>query len=145
MRRWGGEEEEEEEEEDLFVFNDTIEEQEPGAGVMRKLEGRAEALEGTLNSQNAGILLWAACVSCSLRAPGQASRWVHTLAQPLASLGNAVCMNTPELCQTHQFFVFCSVEPNFSVEAINDMGYSKDACYQWRTRFAVPSRDIPSS
>ena len=35
---------------------------EPGAGLMRELEGRAEALAGTLNAQNVANMLWAACV-----------------------------------------------------------------------------------
>lgn len=49
------------------------------------------------------------------------------MAQRLASLGNAFCLNTAELRQAHQFFVRCSVEPSFRVEAINGMGYLKEA------------------
>ena len=32
---------------------------EPGAGVMRKLEGRAEAVAGTFSAQNVASTLWA--------------------------------------------------------------------------------------
>ena len=32
---------------------------EPGAGLMRKLEGRAEALAGTFNAQDVANTLWA--------------------------------------------------------------------------------------
>jgi hypothetical protein len=95
---------------------------------MRELAGRAEALSGTLNAQPAGNLLWAACLFSTLRSPGQASRWVHVVAQRLASLGNAVCLNTDELRQVHQFFVCCSVEPSLCVEEIKDMGYLREAC-----------------
>ena len=35
---------------------------EPGAGVMRGLEGRAEALAGTFNAQDVANTLWAACL-----------------------------------------------------------------------------------
>jgi hypothetical protein len=34
---------------------------EPGAGVMRELEGRAEAVAGTFNAQEVANTLWAAC------------------------------------------------------------------------------------
>ena len=40
----------------------------------------------------------------------------------------SVCLNTAELCQLHQFFVWCSVEPRLGVEAINDMQSSKETC-----------------
>jgi hypothetical protein len=42
----------------------------------------------------------------------------------MASLRNAFCLNTAELCQAHQ--ILC-VEPSFTW-MINDMGYLKEAC-----------------
>jgi hypothetical protein len=95
---------------------------------MRGLEGRAEALAGTLNAQEVANMLWAACVFAMLRSPDEGSRWVHTVAQRLVSLGKAVCLNTAELCQLHQFFVCCSVEPRLGLEAINDMQSLKETC-----------------
>jgi hypothetical protein len=69
--------------------------------VVPKLEGRAEALAGTFNAQGVANTLWAAGVFAMLRSPDEGSRWVHTVAQRLVSLGKAVCLNTAELCQLH--------------------------------------------
>jgi len=44
---------------------------EPGAGVMRELAGRAEAVAGTFNAQDVAITLWAACIFSLLFDPGQ--------------------------------------------------------------------------
>jgi hypothetical protein len=41
---------------------------EPGAGMMRVLEGRAEAVAGTLKVQVVAITLWTACVFSIFRA-----------------------------------------------------------------------------
>jgi len=101
----------------------------PGAGLMRELEGRAEALAGTFNAQDVANTLWAACVFFFLFDPfGQGWRWVHTLEQRLVSLGEAASFNTAELCQVHQFFVSCSVDPKLRMEAINDMQALKVTC-----------------
>jgi hypothetical protein len=81
--------------------------QDPCLGVMTELEGRAEAMAGTFNAQEVTNTLWAACVFSILRAPGEGRRWINTIAQRLASLGKAACLNTAELCQVHQFFVCC--------------------------------------
>ena len=35
---------------------------EPGAGLMRELEGRVEALAGSFNAQGVEVTLWTACV-----------------------------------------------------------------------------------
>ena len=99
---------------------------EPGAGLMRELEGRAEALAGTFNTQEVTNTLWAACVFSILRAPGEGRRWINTIAQRLASLGKAACLNTAELCQVHQFFVCCSLEPRLHMEVISDMWALKE-------------------
>ena len=101
---------------------------EPGAGLMRLLEGRAEALAGTFNAQGVAITVWAACVFCILFDRGQGWRWVHTLVQRLASLGEAASFNTVQLRQVHQFFVGCSVEPGLRMEAVNDMWALKETC-----------------
>ena len=41
---------------------------EPGAGVIRELEGRAEALAGTFKAQEVANTLWAVCVFSVVRA-----------------------------------------------------------------------------
>jgi len=48
--------------------------------------------------------------------------------QRLVSLGEAACFNTAQLCQVHQFFVGCSVEPRLRMEAVNDMRALKETC-----------------
>jgi hypothetical protein len=48
--------------------------------------------------------------------------------QRLVTLGKAACVNTAQLCQVHQFFVGCSVEPRLRMEAINDMWSLKETC-----------------
>ena len=53
---------------------------------------------------------------------------MHTVARRLVSLDKPGCLNTAELCQLHQFFVGCGVEPRLGVEAINDMQSLKEAC-----------------
>ncbi len=53
---------------------------------------------------------------------------MHTVARQLVSLDKPGCLTTAELCQPHQFFVRCSVEPRLGVEAINDMQSLKEAC-----------------
>jgi hypothetical protein len=67
---------------------------EPGAGVMRVLEGRAEALADTFNARNVANTLWAACVYAILRAFEEESCWIQTVSQRLISLGEAGCFNT---------------------------------------------------
>ncbi len=100
----------------------------PGARVMKELEGRTEAVAGTFNAQEMANTLWAACVFSVLLSPGHGFRWVHTVVQRLVSLGEAVCFNIENLCQIHQFFVSCSVEPRLNMEAINDMWALKKTC-----------------
>jgi len=106
---------------------------EPGAGLMRELEGRAESLAGCFNAQDVANTLWAACVIVLLFAPGQVRRlWqclVNTV-QRLVTLGKAACFNTAQLCQVHQFFVSCSVEPRIRMEAVNDMWALKETCLE---------------
>ncbi len=107
------------------------------AGMMRELEGRAEAVAGTFNAQDVANKLWAVGGLALLCAPGQVRRWlqflVHVLqllqlVQRLATLGKAACFNTLQLCQVHQSFVSCSVEPRLRMEAINDMRALKETC-----------------
>ena len=94
---------------------------EPGAWMMRRLEGRAEALAGTFNAQAVANTLWA--YATMGREPGAGlMRELEGRAEALVGL------NTAELCQLHQFFVGCSVEPRLGVEAINDMQSLKEAC-----------------
>jgi hypothetical protein len=100
---------------------------EPGAGLMRELEGRSEALAGTFTTQGVAISLWAACLFSLHFDPGHGWRWVH-LVQRLVTLGKVACFNTAQLCQVHQFFVSCSVEPRLRMEAINDMWALKETC-----------------
>jgi len=64
---------------------------------------------------------------CFLRAPAAESRWVP-VAQRLVSLDKPACFNTAQVCQLHPFFVWCSVEPGFRVEAIKDMQSLKETC-----------------
>jgi hypothetical protein len=124
---------------------------EPGAGVMR-------GLEGMFTAQNVTITLWAACVFPPFRSPAEGIRWVRecvlfigtqfnnnsvtstpqwirqpeaawfTVARRLVSLDKPGRSNTAQLCQLHQFFVWCGVEPTLGVEAINDMQSLKEAC-----------------
>jgi len=105
---------------------------EPGAGLMRELEGRAEALAGTFNSQDVANTLWAyattACLFSIFPDHHEGSRWVQTVARRLVALDKPGCLNTAELCQLHQFFVGCGVEPRLGVEEINDMQSLKEAC-----------------
>jgi hypothetical protein len=69
---------------------------------------------------------------------------VRTVMERLVPLGNASSFNTAELCQIHQFFVSCSVEPWFQVEAwnevINNMQSLKETC-----RLAFEGRSSVSS
>jgi hypothetical protein len=93
--------------------------QEPGTGLVRELEGRAEALAGTFSAQEVGNTLLAACVFSLLFDSGQGWRWVHTV-QRLVSLGEAACFNAAQLCglcQIHQFLVCCRVEPRLCMDA----------------------------
>ena len=101
---------------------------EPGAGVMRGLEGRAEALAGTFNAQDVANSLWAACVFSLLCASDAEFRWVDTVVQRLVSLDKSACFNSVQMCQLHQFFLSCSVETRLVVEAIKDMQSLKDTC-----------------
>jgi hypothetical protein len=104
----------------------------PGAGLMRVLEGRAEAWAGLFNAQDVANTLWAACVLSTFRSPEEQIRLVLTVVQRLVSLGNSlgktVCLNTAQLCQLYQFFVWCTLEPRLGVEAINDMQSLKETC-----------------
>jgi hypothetical protein len=106
--------------------------QEPGKGLMRLLEGRAEALAGTFKAHDVANTLWAACVFSLLRPPGEGRRWVpalvQTVVQRLVSLGNSACFNTAELRQLHQFFVCCSVDPRFCVDANVGMRTLRETC-----------------
>jgi hypothetical protein len=101
---------------------------EPGAGVMRELEGRAEMLAGSFNAQEVANTLWAACVFSILRAPGEGRRWINAIAHRLVSLGKDVCLNAADRCQVHQFFVCCTWEPRLRVEEISDMRALKETC-----------------
>jgi hypothetical protein len=100
----------------------------PGSVLMRELEGRAEAVAGTFKAQEVANSLWSACVFAILRAVEGESRLIHTLSQRLVSLGDAACFNTTELSQLHQYFLWCSMEPRFGVEAIKEMQSLKEAC-----------------
>ena len=101
---------------------------EPGAVVMRALEGRAEAVAGTFNAQNVANTLWAACVFSVLRAPGGECRWVHSVVQRLVCLDKTARFTLSDLCQFHQFFVGCSMEPGLGFEAIKDLQSLKETC-----------------
>jgi hypothetical protein len=98
----------------------------PGAGLLKVLEGRAEAVAGTFKAQNVANTLWAACLfSIFLRPSGKKSMGAYGCA---ATLDKPGCLNTAQLCQLHQFFVWCGVEPRLGEEAINDMQSLKEAC-----------------
>ena len=101
---------------------------EPGAVVMRALEGRAEAVAGTFNAQEVANSLWASCVFFLLFDACQGWRCVHTFVQRLVSLGDAASFDTAQLCQVHQFFLGCSVEPRLCMEAVKDMWALKETC-----------------
>jgi hypothetical protein len=90
--------------------------------------GRAEALEDTFKAQDVANTLWAACVFSILRAPGEGRRWINTIAQRLVSLGKSACLNTADLCQVHQVFVCCSLEPRIRTEEISDTRVLKETC-----------------
>ena len=101
---------------------------EPGEGLMRALEWRAEALAGTFNAQNVANTLWAACVFSLVRASDTEFRWVNTVVQRLVSLDKSAFVKSAHQCQLHQFFLSCSVETRLVVEAIKDMQSLKDTC-----------------
>ena len=100
---------------------------EPGAGVMRELGGRAEAVAGAFNAQGVATTLWAACVFSIFRTSAEPSRWVHTVAQRLVSLDKP-CLIAVHLCQLHQFFVWCSLDGQWRMEALKDLRSLTDAC-----------------
>ena len=108
---------------------------------MRGLEGRAEAVVSTFNAQNVANTLWAACVLSTLCVAEDASPLVHSVATRLVSLGEADMFNAAHLCQLHQFFVFCSVEGERCVVALDDVRSLRDAC---RLAF-VCSKTAPSA
>jgi len=119
----------------------------PGAGMMRELEGRAEALAGTFNAQDVANTL---CGSVRVFFCSDTEiRCLNALAQRRASLSNAVCFNTAQLCQVHQFFVGCDVEPRLRMEAINDTWALKETCREaFECDKSAPSastRDVASS
>ena len=109
----------------------------PGAGLMKALEGRAEAVEGTFNAQNVANTLWLR-VCFPFFAPIRkevnwcsAGAYACALAQRLVSMDKPGCLNTAnaaQLRQLHQFFVWCGVEPRLGEEEINDMQCLKEAC-----------------
>jgi hypothetical protein len=101
---------------------------EPGEEMMRVLEGRAEAVADTFTAQDVANALWAACVFSSFRARQEGSRLVHAVSRRLMSLDTPGCLNTAQLCQLHQFFVWCGVEARVGVEAINDLQSFKETC-----------------
>jgi hypothetical protein len=76
---------------------------------------------GTFNAQKVANAVWAACVFSVFRAPGEEDRLVHATVQRLVSLETTACFNAADLCQVHQFFVWCRVETRLGVEAIHDM------------------------
>ena len=100
----------------------------PGAGLMQVLAGRAEAVAGTFNAQDVASTLWAVSVFSTFRPPEEQIRLVLTVVQRLVSLGRTACLNTAQLCQLYQFFVWCTLEPSLGVEAINDVQSLKETC-----------------
>jgi hypothetical protein len=65
---------------------------------------------------------------CTQLSPEEQIRLVLTMVQRLVSLGQTACLNTAQLCQIYQFFVWCTLEPRLGVEAINDMQSLKETC-----------------
>ena len=69
-----------------------------------------------------------------------AKEWLQCLVQRVVTLRKSVWFNTAQLCQVHQFFVGCSVEPRLRVEAINDMWSLKETCREaFECAKSVPS------
>jgi hypothetical protein len=67
---------------------------------------------------------------------------VHTLVQRLVSLGEAASFNTAQLCQVHQLFVGCSVEPRLRMQAVNDLWALKETgreAFECATLKSAPS------
>ena len=50
------------------------------------------------------------------------------MVQRLFYLGKAAWVDPAQLCQVHQSFVCCSLEPRLRMEAINDMWALKETC-----------------
>ena len=100
----------------------------PGAGVMRELEGRAEAVAGSFNAQDLANTLWAAWVFSVFRSPWEEVRLVRTAVQHVLCLDRTGCLNTANMCQVHQFFAWYSVATRLGVEAIHDMQSLKATC-----------------
>eukprot|EP00802_Teleaulax_amphioxeia_P024086 Tamp_24743.p1 GENE.Tamp_24743~~Tamp_24743.p1 ORF type:complete len:240 (+),score=33.51 Tamp_24743:2-721(+) len=113
----------------------------PSAGVMRGLDKRAEAMAPTMKAQELTNMLWALCVISTLCVSEDASPWGHAAAKRLVSLGEAESLNTVQLRQLHQFFVWCSVEGERCLVALDDVGSLRDAC---RLAF-VCSKKAPSA
>jgi len=99
---------------------------------MRALEARGGAVADTFNAQEVANTLWAACVFSALCASQEAKPWLQVVAQRLVSLGRPACFSTANLCQLHQFFVWCRVQEKLGVEwyrqVLNNVPALPDAC-----------------
>jgi hypothetical protein len=105
---------------------------EPGAGLMRVLEGRAEAVAGMFNAQYVANTLWAACVLSLLCASDAEFRRLNPVVQRLVSLDKPACFKSAGLSQLHQFFLSFSAEMRLptccGAHHLEDMQSLKEAC-----------------
>ena len=108
---------------------------EPGAGLKRELEGRAEAMAGTFNAHNVANTMWESCVFSIFRSPAEGSRWVHTATviknkQPTHTgvPGQAFVLQCHQIVPAPSVFVGCSVEGQWRMEALKDLRSLTDAC-----------------
>jgi hypothetical protein len=68
-------------------------------------------------------------VCCQLFAPLRNKfDWCLQWYSAWCPLGKTLCLNTAQLCQLYQFFVWCTLEPKLGVEVINDMRSLKETC-----------------
>ena len=90
-------------------------------------------MAGSFNAHGVANTLWAVCVLSIFCAPEEESRLVHAAVQRRVFLGKAACLNAcfnpAQLCQLHQFFLWCSVETRLGVEAIRDLQSLKEICH----------------
>ena len=70
---------------------------------------------------------------------------MHTLVQRLVSLGEAASFNTAQLCQVHQLFVGCSVEPRLRMQAVNVWALKETGREAFECNFEVSSVSDPAA
>ena len=91
------------------------------------LEGCAEELAGTFNSQEVVNTLWSTCFLC-IHCPAVLVRILHALAPHMEVLsGTGQFTEVVDLSQLHQFFLSCSLEEALGADVAGRILALKDA------------------